>query len=132
MAYNHLLHVGTSAIRLRRHRLALDALSAGVGTAGVLADIGRAGVRSYGSLAWNVALGVTGGIVGTKALLLGLLLLELLAGTGAAAGYSVSGNVVVDNCWGFGCVRSLGEGRHRLCGGWVFGSLLVCVVCVCL
>jgi hypothetical protein len=47
-----------------------------------------------------VALGVASGVVGAETLLLGLLLLELLAGTGAAARYSVSGNVVFDGCWG--------------------------------
>ena len=36
---------------------------------------------------------MAGGVVGAEALLLGLLLLELLAGTGAAAGGSVSTNV---------------------------------------
>jgi hypothetical protein len=101
-AKKHLLHVGTSRIRLRRHRLALDALSAWVVSAGVLADIGRAGVRSDGSLTGAVALSMAGGVVGAETLLLGLLLLELLAGTGAAAKNGVSGTVVVDGCWGIG------------------------------
>jgi hypothetical protein len=45
-----------------------------------------------------VALSVASGVVGAETLLLGLLLLELLAGTGAAAGYSISGRVVDDGC----------------------------------
>ena len=39
-----------------------------------------------------MTLSVACGVVGAEALLLGLLLLELLAGTGAAAGGSVSTN----------------------------------------
>lgn len=85
VAMKHLLHVRTSAIRLGRDRLALDALSAGVVLAGVLADIGGSRVGGNGCLAGTVAVSVTGCVVGSKALLLGLLLLELLAGTGAAA-----------------------------------------------
>jgi len=61
---NILLHVGTSAIRLARHGLALDALGAGVVLAGVLADVGGAGVGGDGRLAGAVALGVAGGVVG--------------------------------------------------------------------
>jgi hypothetical protein len=81
-----LLHIRTPAIRLRRHRLALDALRARVVLAGVLADAGGARVGGDGRLAGAVALGVAGGVVGAQALLLGLLLLELFAGAGAAAG----------------------------------------------
>jgi len=79
------LHVRTGAIRLGGNGLALDALSAGVVLAGILADAGGAGVGGDGRLAGAVAFGVTGGVVGAETLLLGLLLLELLAGTGAAA-----------------------------------------------
>jgi hypothetical protein len=80
-----LLHVGAVS-GLRRHRLALDALSTGVVILGLLADVGRSGVRGHGRLAGAVALSVTSGVVGSEALLLGLLLLELLAGAGTAAG----------------------------------------------
>jgi len=81
-----LLHVRARSIRLRRHRLALDALSAGIVVLRVLADAGRARVGSNGSLARALAFGVAGGVVGAETVLLGLLLLELLAGAGTAAG----------------------------------------------
>lgn len=81
-----LLHVGSSSIRLRRHRLALDALGTRVVILGVLANTSGSRVRSDGGLAGAVALSVAGSVVGAEALLLGLLLLELLAGAGAAAG----------------------------------------------
>jgi len=80
-----LLHVGTSTVRLGRHGLAADTLGAGVVVLGVLADAGRARVAGDGRLTGTVALSVAGGVVGAKSLLLSLLLLELLAGTGAAA-----------------------------------------------
>jgi hypothetical protein len=102
IARKRLLHVGTSAVRLRRHRHTIDALSAGVVLAGVLADSGRTGVRSDRSLTGTVALSVAGGVVGAETLLLGLLLLELLAGTGAAAGIGVSGIVVINGGWRVG------------------------------
>ena len=86
----NLLHVRTSSVRLRRHRLALDALSARVVVVGVLADAGRAGVRSDWGLAGALAFGVAGGVVGAETVLLGLLLLELVAGAGTAAGEGVS------------------------------------------
>jgi hypothetical protein len=81
-----LLHVRAPLVRLGAHRLALDALGARVVLAGVLADAGGAGVGGDGRLAGTVAFGVAGCIVGAETLLLGLLLLELLAGAGAAAG----------------------------------------------
>ena len=80
-----LLHVG-SIRRLGRHGLALDALSTGVVVLGVLADVGRAGVRSDRRLTGALSLSVSGSVLRAETVLLGLLLLELLAGTGAAAG----------------------------------------------
>jgi hypothetical protein len=93
IARKRLLHVGTSAVRLRRHRHTIDALSAGVVLAGVLADSGRTGVRSDRSLTGTVALSVAGGVVGAQTLLLG---------TGAAAGIGVSGIVVINGGWRVG------------------------------
>lgn len=80
-----LLHVRASLIRLRRHGLARNALGARVVLAGVLTDTGGARVGGDGRLTGAVAFGVAGCVVGAQALLLGLLLLELLAGAGAAA-----------------------------------------------
>ena len=84
--FNPLLHIRAPLVRLGAHRLALDSLSARVVLAGILADAGGARVGGDGRLAGTVALGVAGCIVGAETLLLGLLLLELLAGAGAAAG----------------------------------------------
>lgn len=86
MLKRHLLHVRTRSVRLRRHRLALDALSTRVVVLGILADAGRAGIGSYWGLAGALAFGVAGGVVGAETVLLGLLLLELVAGAGTAAG----------------------------------------------
>lgn len=110
---NLLLHVGASSVRLRRDGLALDALSAGVVAAGVLADVGGARVRGDGSLAGAVALGVAGGVGGAVALLLGLLLLELLGGAGTATRDCVS---IID--FG-GSVRLMGR-RTGSWSGWSF------------
>lgn len=85
-----LLHVRASIVRLGRNSLALDALGARVVGAGVLTDVGGARVGGDGRLAGAVALGVAVGVGGAVALLLGLLLLELLTGAGAAAGGWVS------------------------------------------
>ena len=85
-----LLHVRTSSIRLRRDGLALDALGTGVVLAGVLANAGGSRVGSDRCLTGTVTVGVTGCVVGAETLLLSLLLLELLAGTGAAAEEIVS------------------------------------------
>jgi len=89
MRTRHLFHVA-SVGRLRGHRFALDALSTRVVILGVLADICRAGVGRDGRLTGALALSVPGGIVGTETVLLGLLLLELVAGAGTAAGGRVS------------------------------------------
>ena len=90
MLKRHLLHVRTRSVRLRRHRLALDALSTRVVVLGILADAGRAGIGSYWGLAGALAFGVAGGVVGAETVLLGLLLLELVAGAGTAAGEGIS------------------------------------------
>jgi hypothetical protein len=84
--FNPLLHIRAPLVRLGAHRLALDSLGARVVLAGILADAGGARVGGDGRLAGTVAVGVAGGVVGAETLLLGLLLLELLAGAGAAAG----------------------------------------------
>ena len=89
MRTRHLLHVG-SVGRLGGHRLALDALSTRVVVLGVLADICRARVGRDGRLTGALALSVAGSVVGAQTVLLGLLLLELVAGAGTAAGGSVS------------------------------------------
>lgn len=76
----------------------------------MLADVGGAGVRGDGSLAGTMAVSVAGGVGRAVALLLGLLLLELLAGTGTAALRVVS---VVQSrrvLWGWR-------------GGWTYGTL---------
>ena len=89
---------------------------------GLLADAGGARVRCDGGLAGSVTLSVAGGVVGAKAMFLGLLLLELVAGTGAATGESV--RVVFDvgrYSLGWRDVRCLGEGRHVLCRGKFWG-----------
>ena len=131
-----LLHVSAVA-GLRRYRLALDALSAGVVILGLLTDAGGARVRCDGGLAGSVTLSVAGGVVGAKALLLGLLLLELVAGTGAAAGESVSVVFHVGRySLGWRDVRCLGEGRHilssRSCGGcWLVGWLINRIYLIC-
>ena len=128
-----LLHVGAAVVGLGGHGLALDALGARVVVLRVLADAGGTGIRGDGSLTGTVALCVAGGVVGAEALLLGLLLLELLAGTGSAAvRVLVRALVVVWNS--NGCdVRSLGEGRHLLCwlddlfcDGGRFGCMIIC------
>ena len=84
-----------------------------------------------------MTLSVAGGVVGAKALLLGLLLLELVAGTGAAAGESVSVVFHVGRySLGWRDVRCLGEGRHilssRSCGGcWLVGWLINRIYLIC-
>ena len=100
-----LLHVRTSTAWLRVHWHALDALLAWVVGTSLDTCIGRAGVRSDGCLAGTLAVGVAGCVVCAETMLLRvllaagivcgrgrewlrtlcLLLLELLAGTCAAA-----------------------------------------------
>lgn len=89
-------------------------MGAGVIILRVLADAGGSGIGGDGSLTRTVALSVAGGVLCAEALLLGLLLLELLAGAGAAAGRMLVRGLVAVLYSDGRDVRSLSEGRHFL------------------